>query len=65
MRVWAVMASLLPLARAGPGDTLQQLTNAVTNIRYEDQVGADQGRVREQLATSASKSSIRSKSEGS
>ena len=45
MRVWAVMASLLPLARAGAGDTLQQLTNAVTNIRYEDQVGnsAEQG----------------------
>ena len=43
MRVWAVMASLLPLARAGPGDTLQQLTNAVTNIRYEDQVRSRPG----------------------
>ena len=43
MRVWAVMASLLPLARAGPGDTLQQLTNAVTNIRYEDQVASRPG----------------------
>ena len=43
MRVWAAIASLLPLAMAGPGDTLQQLTNAVTNIRYEDQVRSRPG----------------------
>ena len=35
---WMTVLVVVGVARAGPGDTLAMLQEAVTSVRYEDQV---------------------------
>ena len=35
---WMTVLLVVGVARAGPGDTLAMLQEAVTSVRYEDQV---------------------------